>query len=210
MQRACTIGEGAGFTLLRSLQEAVPEERRGSVRFHLMGHSFGCIVVSSMLNGPRGTGELLKPVDSLTLVQGALSLWGYCDAIPNMNDQPGYFNKVFSKGKVRGATITTRSKFDKAVGTFYPLAAGVARQVAFADELPKYGGLGAFGIKGGGITLNDLSIRDDKAHYGFAPGQVYNLECTSVIKNGTGASGAHSDIAKPEVAHAMWEAVIET
>ena len=44
--------------------------------------------------------------------------------------------------------------------------------------------------------------------YGFEPGHIYNLEASHVIKNGGGFSGAHSDIAHPEVAHAMWQAVL--
>jgi hypothetical protein len=35
---------------------------------------------------------------------------------------------------------------------------------------------------------------------------IYNLDGTAYIRNGTGASGAHNDIANPEVAHAVWEA----
>ena len=51
----------------------------------------------------------------------------------------------------------------------------------------------------------------DAAHdYGFQGGHVYNLEATGVIKEGGGASGAHSDIARPEVAHALWQAVKST
>ena len=38
-------------------------------------------------------------------------------------------------------------------------------------------------------------------------GRIYNLEASDVIKNGSGPSAAHSDIAHPEVAHAYWEAV---
>ena len=39
-----------------ALMKAVPAGR--NVRFHLMGHSFGCIVVAGMLNGPKGAGGL--------------------------------------------------------------------------------------------------------------------------------------------------------
>jgi len=187
----------------------VPGERRDKVRFHLMGHSFGCIVVSSMLNGPQGQGRLSRPVDSLTLVQGALSLWAYCDKIPQGQNKPGYFNTIVKQGKVKGPIVTTRSKRDTAVGKFYPIAAGVALQVAFGpDEFPTYGGLGAFGIQGSGLQLRDAIMQADTFSYGFAPGEICNLECTQIIKEGTGASGAHSDIAKTEVAHAMWDAVI--
>ena len=43
--------------------------------------------------------------------------------------------------------------------------------------------------------------------YGFRPGQVYNLEASAFINQGSGAAGAHSDIAKPAVAHAFWQAI---
>lgn len=202
--RGRKIGETAGFNLLTALMKAVPPGR--TVHFHLMGHSFGCIVVSSMLNGPDGTGVLPRPVDSLMLVQGATSLWGFCNAIPKASG-PGYFRKVIDDRKVAGPVVTTQSKRDTAVGVFYPVAAGVALQVAFPIELPKYGGLGAFGIQGPGLAIHDLVIADATHPYHFEAGHIYNLECTGVIKDGGGASGAHSDIAKPEVAHAMWEAV---
>jgi hypothetical protein len=42
--------------------------------------------------------------------------------------------------------------------------------------------------------------------YDFERGQVYKLEASKYICHGEGASGAHSDIAGPEVAHAIWEA----
>ena len=43
--------ETAGSSLLATLMRALPVGRR--VRFHLTGHSFGCIVVVRMMNGPR-------------------------------------------------------------------------------------------------------------------------------------------------------------
>jgi hypothetical protein len=202
--RARKLGEEAGFGLLKGLMSAVPAGR--DVRFHLMGHSFGCIVVTSMINGPDGTGVLPRPVNSLMLVQGATSLWGFCTK-SDMVDKPGYFRKVIENNKVSGPIVTTQSKRDTAVGKFYPIAAGVALQTAFPGQFPKYGGLGAFGIQGEGLTLHDLALGISTHTYNFEKAHIYNLECTGVIKDGSGASGAHSDIAKPEVAHAMWEAV---
>jgi hypothetical protein len=144
------------------------------------------------------------------LIQGATSLWGFCSSIPNVN-QPGYFRRIIEEGRVAGPIVTTQSKRDTAVGKFYPVAAGVALQVAFGPgQFPKYGGLGAFGIQGPGLSSHDLVMGESTHAYGFAGGNIYNLEATGVIKDGSGAAGAHSDIAKPEVAHAMWEAVKST
>jgi hypothetical protein len=206
--RARSLGETAGSGLLAALMKAVPQDRK--VRFHLMGHSFGCIVVAGMLHGPEGAGGLPRPADSAMLVQGATSLWGFCSSIPGV-DKPGYFRRIIEDGRVAGPIVTTQSKRDTAVGKFYPVAAGVALQVAFAPgQLPKYGGLGAFGIQGPGLATHDLVMGDASHAYGFTGGNIYNLEGTAVIKDGGGASGAHSDIAKPEVAHAMWESVKST
>jgi hypothetical protein len=83
-----------------------------------MGHSFGCIVVSAMLAGPRGAG-LIRPVHSAALLQGAFSLWSYCSDIPVARGRPGYFHGVVNGGRVAGPIITSQSTFDVAVGRYY-------------------------------------------------------------------------------------------
>jgi hypothetical protein len=144
--RGRRIGETAGASLLRTMMGAISTGT--SVRFHLMGHSFGAIVVSAMAQGARATGALTQPIKSLTLVQGATSIWGFCSNIPEVGGA-GYFRKLVEERAVSGPILTTQSKFDTAVGRLYPLAAGVALQVAFpVGQFPKYGGLGAFGIQG--------------------------------------------------------------
>jgi hypothetical protein len=203
--RGRKIGEAAGASLLRTLMAAVPNGRHA--RFHLMGHSFGTIVVSAMAQQARAAGGLAQPIKSLALVQGATSIWGFCNNIPDAGGA-GYFRKLVEEQAVSGPILTTQSKFDTAVGRLYPMAAGVALQVAFpVGQFPKYAGLGAFGIQGPGLTLQDLAVGEAHHKYEFQSGQVYNLECSNVINQGGGLSGAHSDIAKPEVAHAIWEAV---
>ena len=204
--RARQFGETAGSRLLASMMQAAPRH----VRFHLMGHSFGCIVVAATLAGRNGRGRVARPVESLALVQGALSIWSFCDDIPNVPGQRGYFRQVVADGRVRGPVVSTQSAFDTATGKWYPLGAGVARQVAFAapGELPKYGALGTHGVRGPGVTATDLSLQATDHDYAFAPGGVYNLECSEVVRNGGGVSGAHSDICHPEVAHAVWQAAL--
>jgi hypothetical protein len=201
--RACKFGEGGAHQLLEALRrEAVASGR--DVRFHLMGHSFGCIVASAMVAGPPGSA---LSVDSLSLVQGALSIWSYCADIPYRPGRPGYFRRLLD-GRVRGPILTTRSAHDRAVGTWYPWAAGAARQVDFAppDELPRYGAIGAFGARGPGITGADLDMLDADGAYSFRHGTVYNLDGTRFIRHGGGFAGAHGDIANPQIAHAVWQA----
>jgi hypothetical protein len=199
--RARMIGETAGHRLIRAMMSAAPK-----AKVHLMGHSFGSIVASASIAGPSGSARLQRPVDTLFLVQGALSIWAYTSSIPFVPEKAGYFKRVVSDRLVSGSIVTTRSKFDRAVGFFYPLGAGAAGQILLAaEDYPPYGGLGAFGIRGVN-RVEDSSMLPVTSSYGFAAGGVYNLEATDVIKDGTGSSGAHNDIAHPEVAHAFWEA----
>ncbi|MEO6446536.1 MAG: hypothetical protein ABIZ91_00170 [Gemmatimonadaceae bacterium] len=202
--RARVIGETGSHTLLTSLQKAAP-----TAHFHLMGHSFGCIVVSATVAGAPNGAQIPRPVDSLFLVQGALSLWAFSPDIPYAKGTAGYFNRILKAGLVRGPIVTTRSTKDTAVGRLYPLGARVKKQLVLADaRFPEYGGIGSFGVQGVDRISSDQPMRPATYNYQFLGGRVYNLEASSVIKNGGGASGAHSDISHPEVAHAFWSAVL--
>ena len=204
--RARRIGETGGARLLHAMQDAAQGR---DVRFHLMGHSFGCIVVSAMLVGGADMVGAPLPVHSLALVQGALSLWSYCGEVPNTDGQRGYFSRLVDAARVRGALITTRSRYDTAVGRLYPAAAGAAQQVTFAtNNFPRYGGLGTFGAQGPKLVVEDGTLRKCDEPYEFSPGRIHNLESSAFICQGSGLSGAHSDIARPEVAHAVWEAAM--
>jgi hypothetical protein len=205
--RARQFGESGGYKLLEKLQKATDEH----VRFHLMGHSFGCIVVSATLAGASGHGDLVRPVNSVSLLQGALSLWSYCSDIRVAPGRPGYFRSIIDAQKVAGPIITTQSELDTAVGKMYPLGAGIARQVHFAPgELPKYGALGTFGAQGDGLDIVSMKMLSSDTPYQYQSGKIYNLDGTEFIcdTTGGGLGGAHSDIAKPEVAHAIWQAVL--
>lgn len=204
--RAAKFGAGGAFEFLRKLQT----EAGSNVRFHLMGHSFGCVVMSALLAGPPTNGALVRPIDSVALLQGALSLWAYTDDIPHDPGQPGYFHRIFSENRLAGPLITTQSEHDTAVCTMYPLGAGAARQVSFSPgELPKYGAIGEFGIRGLDALTVDMAILPADGTYDFDAGKIYNLESSQIIcKMEYLTSGAHSDLAHPEVAHAIWEAAM--
>jgi hypothetical protein len=202
--RARRIGEVGVRDLLRSLVRA-----DAGPRIHLSGHSFGAIVVSGALAGPQGGQALPAPVHSLVLLQGALSLWAYCSEIPPAPGHGGYFRRLIDHGLVSGPIVTTRSAFDLAVGRWYPRGAGVAGEYAFAKgELPKYGGVGTFGAQGPGLQLVEMEILPADQAYNLGPRTVTNLECSGVIRNGDGLSGAHCDIVHPQLAHAVWSAAL--
>ena len=106
--------------------------------------------------------------------------------------------------------IVTRSRYDSAVGVFYPLASQVKGSASFdPTKLPEFGAIGAFGIQGvaNGIA-NDLKMLAADGSYSLEKGKVYNLESSQFIARKEGPSGAHSDIAGPEVAHAIWSAAL--
>jgi hypothetical protein len=198
-KRARVVGEGGIATFIRAIQAASTAD----TRVHLMGHSFGCIVVAAAAVG--GNAALPRPVASMVLVQGALSLWSFAPQITLDGNRPGYFSTLIEK--VAGPIVTTQSSFDKAVGKLYPLAAGIAGQVAFdLVELPRYGAVGSFGAQGLhpdaiGMEMPALTVAHE-----YEPKRVYNLDASRFICKGGGLGGAHNDIAKPEVAHVVWKA----
>lgn len=195
-KRARRVGEGGMYNFIGRLQEALP-----NTRFHLMGHSFGCIVVSGILGGPKGIGKLPRPVDSLVLVQGAVSLWAYADKIMGL-PKTGYFNSMIRRSSVRGPIVTTRSRHDYAVGVLYPLAVGLAGQVSFDLKLlPPFGGIGTFGIQGFKGSEDLPMLRDLENNYSFTAGDVFNLEGSDFISG-------HCDVSRLQVAHVLWQAAL--
>ncbi len=82
-----------------------------------------------------------------------------CSDIPHAKGSPGYFRGVIDAKRVSGALVTTQSEHDTAVCKAYPAACFVRGDVAFAPgEFPKYGALGAFGVRGPGVEAVDLKM----------------------------------------------------
>ena len=203
--RARSMGEGSAHGLLLAMQS---ETTAKDLRIHLMGHSFGCIVMSGAAAGPGNDASTRKPIQSMVLAQGALSLWSYCDSMLHDPGKPGYFNRLMRNKRVEGPIATTQSQFDQAVGKAYPLAAGIAQQESFAAELPVYGGVGTFGIQGMDAITTGRMIGGVSEDYGFQGGRIYNLNADDVISGDHGQHDAHSDIVHPEVAHIIWQAAL--
>lgn len=194
--RARTVGEQGMHSFVAQLQNV------SKARIHLMGHSFGCIVMSSVLGGPGAAHALPRPIDSAVLVQGAVSLWSFADKLPNSED-PGYFRPVLARRAVAGPIVTTRSIKDTAVGQAYPAAVGLVGEVDFAPDAPPpvFGGIGTYGIQGTTIA-ESLDMLNETGRYAFRPGRIYNLEGTPFISG-------HSAIDGPEVAHVLWQAAMQ-
>jgi hypothetical protein len=194
--RARAIGEGGMHAFVADVQRA------SEANVHLMGHSFGCIIMSSILGGPQGRGRLPRPVNSAVLVQGALSHWSYAEKIPHGGgDRPGYFAGVIDRQAVSGPLLTTQSVNDTAVGIAYPAAVGLINEFAFGTTAapPRFGAMGSFGIQGA-RAATAIEMLDVTGAYGFAPGRIYNVESSRFIPD-------HSGIDGPQVAHLLWQAV---
>jgi len=207
-KRARAIGESGMHAFVASLMNLAPQ-----TRFHLMGHSFGTIVVSGILGGPNARKSLPRKVDSAALIQGAVSLWAFGDSV-HYTLRPGYFNPWVHQQAVRGPIIVSTSVFDKAVGVLYPWASAISFNNGAFDSLeadpnnlPLYGAIGRFGICGLPGAENRVML-DENGEYGFQAGRIYNLESSQFIKKMDGISGAHSDIDGPQVAHALWQAAL--
>lgn len=199
--QAREFGEGGAARLVQDIMTA------SRARVHVIGHSFGTIVVAGAV---RGAGDQptppLRPVDSMFLVQGAVSLWAFAETVPVGTGGRGYFADVVRDDFVAGPTVVTRSKWDYAVGRFYPLAVGLVGQYLLGDDLPTYGGIGAWGARGvdGAIELPALAVGADFADTTFDAGTVYNIDAQQVIAKLEGASGAHNDLAHPELVRLAW------
>ena len=212
--RAKQIGETGGASLLAGAQRATAQRE---TRFHLMGHSFGCIVVSAMVAG-AGDGQTdVRAVNSLVLVQGAMSIWSLAARIPAVPDRAGAFHRIVRDRRVAGPILTTMSRFDNAVADAYSRASlagawvpgGLSDQVSFEpgqQNWPRYAAIGALGLRGEGLEIEDLDMQAATQPYSFQPGRIYNLQSSHVIREGGPPSGAHGDFLKPEVGHAVWEA----
>lgn len=205
-KRARKIGESGMHDFVATLMTQAPQ-----ARFHLMGHSFGTIVVSGILGGPNASHPLPRQVDSAALIQGAVSLWAFGDQVQKKS-KTGYFTPWVHRPAVRGPVIVSTSVHDKAVGVLYPWASAVSfNDGSFAppdkDDLPLYGAIGRFGICGL-PGAEEREMLDENGTYGFEAGRVYNLESSRFINKMDGVSGAHSDIDGPQVAHALWQAAL--
>jgi hypothetical protein len=190
--RAGDVGIRGVSPLLAAIRAARP-----NVRLHLVGHSFGCRVVTSAVNA-LGMGSVLQP-NTMTLLQAAFSHNGFGVQFDQVHD--GGFRAVVAQKKVRGPILITHTRNDKAVGIAYPIASRIAGQTASAlgDENDLYGGLGSNGAQHTPERVAG-TLLDVGRNYPFAAGvtssKPYNLRADAFI-------GGHSDIAQPQVAFAL-------
>ncbi len=139
-ERAGAIGRSGVKALLAETFAAHPE-----LRAHLVGHSFGGRLVTSLANAlDRGT-----QARTLTLLEAAYSHYGLSADFRGRG--PGAFRHIIDGKTVRGTISITHSVHDWAVGLAYPIASAIAHQTgsAIGDASDLYGGMGATARKDG-------------------------------------------------------------
>ena len=194
---------GVGSTGVRAAAAAL-QTRFPLARVHLVGHSFGCKVMLAAVAGP---GEPLpRPVQTLVLLQGAVSYEAMAEQVTNTHSPGGYRDAV-EVSRVDGPIVASYSRLDTACGRLYPLASRLAGQVGelegLLDRFQALGAKGALGVRDdldhGPVLMNEVGTA-----YGFTGTGVWSVD------GGTGASAfitGHSEIQTPQVAWLIWSAV---
>lgn len=110
--RSIKVGQRGVHDLLRKLQAVAAQVRAGPTRrpgtpiyFHALGHSLGCNVVASAVEGPRDGPGLTDPIHSLVLLQGATP----SDCFTPSGIYPSALRRV------AGVTLITKSSTDIAL-----------------------------------------------------------------------------------------------
>jgi len=185
-KRAGTVGkEGVGPMLDRVA--------KGGQRIHLVGHSFGCRVVTA-----AAAASTTDKIQSMSLLQAAFSHNGFSKS---MN---GFFRTVVDHHRVRGPIVITYTPNDRAVGIAYPVASRLAGTVAsaFGDANDKFGGLGRNGaqkMEPGEVVHGVDQLLAVNGAYSWQSGHFHNLESSKYIVDPSGGD-AHMFVTGKEVA----------
>jgi hypothetical protein len=198
--RAGDVGVNGVTPLNKNIREARPD-----IRLHLIGHSFGCRVVTSTVNALPAD-DKFRP-NTMALLQGAFSHNGFAANFDG-NNNDGAFRQVVAQKKVKGPIIITHTRNDKAVGIAYPISSRIAGQVAAAlgDENDIYGGLGSNGAQTAETTRERVvgTLLNPGSAYPFSSagscGHLYNLKADQFISG-------HSDIVSSAVGYAITTAI---
>ena len=190
--RAGVVGAAGLSQVLKALQPM----RAARGRVHLVGHSFGGKLVTAAL-GPDAR------ADSLVILQGAFSQFAFAtrDEIRAAGisiDRDGAYRGVIANGLVGGPIVVTHSSADSPNRLLYPAGVALVNDVTEAGGAPRYGSLGAQGIRGSSATALDLTTQ--------------TLSGLATVPRAVSVDGSrvilgHSDIAKPLVFKLIWDAV---
>jgi len=204
-QRAILIGSTGLHAMLTNFMKAA--DRRGPtappVRFHAVGHSLGCHVMSGAVCGPPGgVCSLPRRMHTLCLIEPAV----HTDAMTVGHkyhrlvgaDPPTAASPV-GRALVAGALVITTSETDMALHN-YSIWNGPAMGTKGAVLSPP-------------AKAQAVDMRPADESYELTPGSVTNVNASKYIAPEEDASlaermtiGSHLNIYGPEVCHLVWSA----
>src|SRR5215510_8362211 len=192
-KRAGTVGQKGLGPMLDRLANSVE-------RIHLVGHSFGCRVVTA-----AAAASTTDKLQSMSLLQGAFSHNGFSKS---MN---GFFRSVVDNQRIKGPIVISYTPNDRAVGIAYPVASRLAGTVAsaFGDANDKFGGLGRNGaqkMEQGEVVQGVDRLLEVGGGYSWQSGRFHNLESSKYIIDPNGGD-AHGFVTGKEVAWAVSRAI---
>jgi hypothetical protein len=169
-------------------------------RIHLLGHSFGCRVVTA-----AAAASTTDKLQSMSLLQAAFSHNGFSKS---MN---GFFRSVVDNHRIKGPIVLTYTPNDRAVGIAYPVASRLSGTVAsaFGDANDKFGGLGRNGaqkMEQGEVVQGIDRLLEVGGSYSWQSGRFHNLESSKYIIDPNGGD-AHGFVTGKEVAWAISRAI---
>lgn len=197
--RAARVGAHGVGPLLRDIMAARP-----TTRVHLIGHSYGAIVVLSAVCYPPDR-PLPAPVDSMLLLQPAVSQWCFAADVAGEGFPGGYRGAL---ERVRRPIFTTFSRHDAPLTKLFHLAVrrdkDLGQPQIAGGGLPqppsRYAALGGFGPAG--LAPNEVAVLElkpppDRYDHGPLP-KICALNADKTI-------GGHGDISVP----ATWWALFQ-
>jgi hypothetical protein len=192
--RAGNVGRAGVNQAIQRVHADLP-----AVRVHLVGHSFGCRVVTAAVTGDAATPKGFA--NSLSLLQAAFSHYAFAAKFDD-TDKPGFYRNLITDGRVSGPIIITYTRADKAVGLAYAVASRAMHQIASAigDRNDPYGGLGSNGAQKTS-EARDMAMPKAGALFDktLSKGTMSNL-------NADGLIASHSDVRNPNAAYAVLSA----
>jgi endonuclease G len=188
-KRAGMIGRSGGQQLLARLMAEFEE-----AEFHLAGHSFGSKFWLSALADDFQ--RPIRNVDSLMLLQAAISSYAFADRIPHVG-RPGGYRTVLSR--VNGPIVATYTSRDWPLSWAYPLGSRLAGQVGELERAISPDRFSALGAVGAAAVGRRIPLRAVGEAYQLAP-ELWSIDGGDTI---TGHSGFYN----AEVAWLLWSAI---
>lgn len=159
--RAGTVGTQGVAPLLRDVMHASAAQ---ATPLHAVGHSYGCKVMLSAICAPPPPP---RPVQSLLLLQPALSHLAFADEVPGTG-RPGGYRLALDPARVRAPIYSTYSRKDMPLHTTFHLAlrresdlgeaqiaAGEEPSTSAGRPPSRFAALGGYGPRRAGQRLVD-------------------------------------------------------